>query len=76
MRGRTGKTCRISGAIQDRGARSSGIERENRAALLPGHETLCLGPARAAQTLKHDSQMWAVRDWMKFRGAPRKGGLS
>jgi hypothetical protein len=46
------------------------IVRENRAAMLPGHETLWLGPARAAQILKHDSQMWAVRDWMKFRGAP------
>ena len=52
------------------------IERENRAAMLPGHETLWLGLARAAQILKHDSQRWAVRDWMKFRGAPRRGGLS
>jgi len=52
------------------------IERDNRAALLPGQETLWLGAARAAQILKHDSQMWAVRDWMKFRGAPRRGGLS
>jgi hypothetical protein len=52
------------------------IERENRAAMLPGRETLWLGPARAAQILKHDSQMWAVRNWMKLRGAPRRGGLS
>jgi 8-oxo-dGTP diphosphatase len=53
------------------------IERENRAAMLPGHETLWLGPARAAQILKHESQMWAVRDWMmKFHRAPRRGGLS
>ena len=52
------------------------IERENRAAMLPGHETLWLGPARAAQILKHESQMWAVRDWMKFHGAARRGGLS
>jgi len=50
------------------------IERDNRAAMLPGHETLWLGPGRAAQILKHDSQMWAVRDWMKFRGAPRRAG--
>jgi len=52
------------------------VERDNRAAMLPGHETLWLAPARAAQILKHDSQMWAVRNWMKFRGAPRRGGLS
>ena len=52
------------------------IERAARASILPGHETLWLGPARAAQILKHDSQMWAVRDWMKFRGAPWRGGLS
>jgi 8-oxo-dGTP diphosphatase len=52
------------------------IERANRAAMLPGHETLWLGPASAARILKHDSQMWAVRDWMKLRGAPRRGGLS
>ena len=52
------------------------LERDNRAALLPGQETLWLGAALAAQILKHDSQMWAVRDWMKFRGAPRRGGLS
>jgi 8-oxo-dGTP diphosphatase len=50
------------------------IERENRAAMLPGHETLWLGPARAAQILKHDSQMWAIRDWMKFRGARGAAG--
>jgi 8-oxo-dGTP diphosphatase len=48
------------------------IERENRAAMLPGHETLWLGPTRAAQILKHDSQMWALRDWIRFRG-PRGG---
>lgn len=41
---------------------------------LPGHETLWLGPARAAQILKHDSQMWAVKDWMKFREAARRAG--
>ena len=52
------------------------IERHNRAAMLPGHETLWLGPANAARTLKHDSQMWAVRDWMKVRGKPQRGGLS
>jgi len=52
------------------------IEHENRAAMLPGHKTLWLGPARAAQILKHDSQMWAVRHRMKLRGAPRRGGLS
>ena len=52
------------------------IERDNRAARLPGHETLWLGPARAAQILKHDSQMWAVRDWVKLRGAPRRAALS
>ena len=52
------------------------IERDNRAAMLPGHETLWLGPTRAAQILKQESQMWAVRDWMKFRGAPGRGGLS
>ena len=52
------------------------IERDNRAAMLPGHETLWLASAHAAQILKHDSQMWAVRDWMKFRGASRTGGLS
>jgi hypothetical protein len=46
------------------------VSRAARASILPGHETLWLGPARAAQILKHDSQMWAVRDWMKFRGAP------
>jgi 8-oxo-dGTP diphosphatase len=52
------------------------IERDNRAAMLPGHETLWLGPERAALALKHESQMWAVRDWMKFRGTPRRSGLS
>jgi len=52
------------------------IERANRAAMLPGHETLWLGPASAALTLKHESQMWAVREWMKFRGAPWRRGLS
>jgi len=52
------------------------IERHNRAAMLPGHETRWLGPARAAQILKHDSQMWAVRDWVKLRGAPRRAALS
>jgi hypothetical protein len=52
------------------------IERANRAAMLPGHDTLWLGPERAALILKHDSQMWAVRDWMKFRGTPRRSRLS
>ena len=50
------------------------IERANRAGMLPGHETLWLGPASAALALKHESQMWAVRDWMKIRRAPRRGG--
>lgn len=52
------------------------IERTNRAAVLPGHATVWPGPALAARMLKHDSQMWAVRDWMKFRRASRPGGLS
>jgi 8-oxo-dGTP diphosphatase len=52
------------------------IERANRAAMLPGHETLWLGPASAARILKHDSQMWAVLEWMKRRGALRRAGLS
>lgn len=52
------------------------IERENRAAMLPGHETLWLGPTRATQILKHESHMWALRDWMKFRRTPLRGGLS
>jgi 8-oxo-dGTP diphosphatase len=51
------------------------IERANPGAMLPGHETLWLSPASAARAVKHESQMWAIREWMKFRRTPRRSGL-